>query len=117
MNQRELDKALTAILGRKPRKDRGVPRRPTSRLLRQPSYRRVTPEEVAAVSTASAEWSFRAVDSAALRTEPRHSRQMADGDSKRSTVTRVVFAHPRHAAKVVSGEASDDNYCRRGQHP
>jgi len=46
MTQRELSKALTLILGRKPRKDRGVPRTPTSRLLRQPSYRRVTPEEV-----------------------------------------------------------------------
>ena len=47
MNQRELSKALTAILGRKPRKDRGIPRSPTSRLLRTPSYRRVTAEEVA----------------------------------------------------------------------
>jgi Helix-turn-helix domain len=46
MNQRELSKALTAILGRKPRKDRGIPRRPTSRLLRTPSYRRVSLEEV-----------------------------------------------------------------------
>jgi len=46
MNQRELSKALTAILGRKPRRDRGTPRRPTSRLLRQPAYRRVSPEEV-----------------------------------------------------------------------
>jgi len=47
MNQRELSKALTVILGRKPRKDRGIPRSPTSRLLRTPSYRRVTPEEMA----------------------------------------------------------------------
>jgi transposase-like protein len=36
-----------AAFGRKPRKDRGVPRSPRSRLLRTPSYRRVTPEEVA----------------------------------------------------------------------
>src|SRR5262245_53184421 len=41
MNQRELSKFLTLVLGRKPRKDRGIPRKPTSRLLRQPSYRRV----------------------------------------------------------------------------
>ena len=46
MNQRDLSKALTLILGRKPRRDRGIPRRPTSRLLRQPSYQRVGPEEV-----------------------------------------------------------------------
>lgn len=46
MNQREVSKALTLILGRKPRKDRGILRKPTSRLLRQPSYRRVTPQEV-----------------------------------------------------------------------
>jgi D5 N terminal like len=46
MNQRELSKALTDILGRKRRKDRGIPRGPTSRLLRRPSYRRVSPEEV-----------------------------------------------------------------------
>jgi len=48
MNQRELSKTLTAILGRKQRRDRGIPRSPTSRLLRTPSYRRVTPEEVRA---------------------------------------------------------------------
>jgi len=47
MNQRELSKALTLILGRKPRKDRGIPRRPTWRLLRTPSYRRVRMDEVA----------------------------------------------------------------------
>jgi DNA invertase Pin-like site-specific DNA recombinase len=46
MNQGELSKVMTAILGRKPRKDRGVPRSPTSRLLRQPSYKRVTAAEV-----------------------------------------------------------------------
>jgi len=46
MNSRDLSKALTLILGRKPRKDKGIPRRPTSRLLRTPSYRRVTPDEV-----------------------------------------------------------------------
>jgi len=33
MNERELSKARTLILGRNPRKDRGVPRSPTSRLL------------------------------------------------------------------------------------
>ena len=47
MNQRELGKFLTLVLGRKPRKDRGIARSPTSRLLRTPSYRRVGPEEVA----------------------------------------------------------------------
>ena len=38
--------ALTLILGRRPRRDRGVPRKPTSRLLREPAYLRVGPEEV-----------------------------------------------------------------------
>ena len=49
MNQRELAKALTALFGNKPRRDRGVPRTPQGwqRLQNpvEPAYRRVTAKE------------------------------------------------------------------------
>jgi len=92
MNQRELGKFLTLVLGRKPRKDRGIPRKPTSRLLRTPSYRRVTPEEVRRYRRLAQKG--RSVRSIARRCGRSHS-----------TVRRWLPPSPTNQAHSVSNQA------------